>query len=285
MYNSTRIQHITLCLIAAIAMCSCSLFTRKHQSGAIVEVYNQYLYEHDLAAVTAGLHWEDSAIAAENFIRQWAIEILEAEEGRKIADDELKEMVKDYQTALYKYSYEQKLVNQRMPKDIEDSLVIRFYNEHPEEYVLKESLVKGILLTLPNDAPDLKKVRNWLAEPNEKNLEALEKYAYRNASGYELFLDEWRQEHQLTTLLPMENNDFTKLLKTKSQIELHDSISTYILHVTDKVLKGETMPIEYARPQIEAILLAERQVTYLHEERNKLYDEALRFKKIKRYDR
>ncbi len=285
MYNSTRIQHITLCLIAAIAMCSCSLFTRKHQSGAIVEVYNQYLYEHDLAAVTAGLHWEDSAIAAENFIRQWAIEILEAEEGRKIADDELKEMVKDYQTALYKYSYEQKLVNQRMPKDIEDSLVIRFYNEHPEVYVLKESLVKGILLTLPNDAPDLKKVRNWLAEPNEKNLEALEKYAYRNASGYELFLDEWRQEHQLTTLLPLENNDFTKLLKTKAQIELHDSISTYILHVTDKVLKGETMPIEYARPQIEAILLAERQVTYLHEERNKLYDEALRFKKIKRYDR
>lgn len=285
MHYSIRIQHITLCLIALVAMGSCSLFTRKHQSGAIVEINNQFLYEHDLAEVTAGLHWEDSAIAADNYIRQWAIAILEAEEGRKIADDEVRELVKDYQTALYKYAFEQKLVNQRMPKEIDDSLILRFYNNHPKEYILKESLVKGILLTLPNDAPDIKKVHNWLNDPTEKNLEALEKYAYRNASGYELFLDEWRLEHLLTILLPMESNDFTKLIKTQSIIELHDSLSTYILRITDKVPKGETMPLEYARPQIEAILLAERQVTYLHEERNKLYDEALRFKKIKRYDK
>ncbi len=285
MHYSFRQHYIIPLLIATLAMSSCSLFTRKHQTGAIVEVNNQFLYEQDFVAVTAGLHWEDSAIAADNYIRQWATEILEATEGRKIADDEIQELIRDYQNALYRYAYEQKIVNQRMPKELPDTLIEQFYNDHKQEYILQESLVKGILLTLPNDAPEIKKVRKWLTEPNEKNLEALEKYAFRNASGYELFMDEWRPEKQLTMILPIDDTDFDKLLKTKTQIELSDSAYTYIIEVTSKALKGETMPLEYARPEIETVLLAERQVTFLHEERNKLYNDALRFKKIKRYDK
>ena len=261
----------------------CQVFTHKHQLGAVVEVNGEYLYESDLAEVTRGLHGQDSALAANQFIEDWATEILEVGEGADLADDQIEALIKDYRRSLYKYVYEKELIR-RMPKQVPDSLVEAFYEQHQSMFILKEHLIKGILLTIPTDAPDIQKVRKWLLNPGDDNLELLEKYAYRYATGYELFTDEWRTANQLLLILPLANNDLIKQLKSKSQIELKDSVSTYILQVTDKRLQGEKTPIEYARPEIEAIILSEKQVGYLQQERNKLYKDAIRFKKIHFYD-
>jgi len=43
---------------------------------------------------------------------------------------------------------------------------------------------------------------------------------------------------------------------------------------------GEQMPFEYARPEIEKIVLSEREVEFLQKERERLYNEAIQKKKI-----
>ena len=74
------------------------------------------------------------------------------------------------------------------------------------------------------------------------------------------------------------------LLKTKNQIEKADSVKTYLLQVTDKKLRGEQMPIDYARPRIEKIVLNTRQVEFLQKERERLYNEAIQKGTIKFYE-
>jgi len=44
------------------------------------------------------------------------------------------------------------------------------------------------------------------------------------------------------------------------------------------------MPMEYARPQIEKIVLNARQVDFLNKERERLYNEAMQNQKIKFYE-
>ena len=83
--------------------------------------------------------------------------------------------------------------------------------------------------------------------------------------------------------LPLETNNLVQQLKKSDLIEVQDSLSTYLLQVTDKCLPGEVMPIEYARPEIEEILLAQRQSVFLREQRNNLYRDAVKFKKLKIY--
>lgn len=271
-------------VVLTLAMSSCSLFTRKHNSGAAVEVNGNFLSMEELNEVTRGLSGEDSASVADAFIRQWATEILIYDRARnRVGGKELDMLVEDYRRSLYTHEYEQYLLN-RMPKEVPDALVDSFYQAHANMYVLKEGIVRGLLVIVPQGAPDLEKLKKSMVVINEKTIEAIEKYAYRYASGYELFTDEWKTNNQLLLWLPLEKNDLQKQLKQDRQIVLTDSVSTYILQVTDIRQAGEPMPIEYARADIEAILLRERAINYISEERKRIYEDAVRFKKVRFYE-
>ncbi len=269
--------------IAAI-LSSCTLFNRRHHAGAAAEVNGQFLEFAELDAVTAGLTGEDSAAVAEAYIRQWATEILMYDKARDRVDNkELEELVEDYRHSLYAHAYEQHLL-QRMSKEVPIALVDSFYQSHQSQYVLKDGIVKGLLVIVPNGAPEMEKLKKYMQEPDEKNIEHIEKFAYRYASGYELFTDEWRTFNQLLVWMPMGKNDLPKLLKQNRQIVLADSVSTYVLQVTDLLQAGEPMPLEYAKEEIEPILLRERTNVFLQEERRKIYDDAVRFKKVRIYE-
>lgn len=164
-----------------------------------------------------------------------------------------------------------------MPKNVSDSLVEQIYTHMPDRFRLNESIIKGILVIVPNDAPNTTKLRKWIAD---ESLDDIEKYVYQNASGYELFADRWMTTTDMLTQMPIERGDWENKLKSKNQIEVSDSLKTYILKVTDKHLRGSQMPIEYARPEIEKYILGNRQVEFLQQERERLYNEAIQEKKI-----
>ena len=274
---------IGLVALAAV-MSSCTLFNRKHHAGAAAEVNGQFLEFAELDAVTAGLTGEDSAEVAEAYIRQWATEILMYDKARNRVDNkELEELIEDYRHNLYAHAYEQHLL-QRMPKNVPMAEVDSFYQSHQSQYVLKDGLVKGLLVIVPNGSPDMEKLKKAMQEPNEKNIEHIEKYAYRYATGYELFTEEWRTFNQLLVWMPMGKNDLPKLLKQNRQIVLADSVSTYVLQVTDLRQAGEPMPLEYAKAEIEPILLRERSSDFIREERDRIYNDAVRFKKVRIYE-
>jgi hypothetical protein len=164
------------------------------------------------------------------------------------------------------------------------AMVDSFYQSHKSQYVLKEGIVKGLLVIVPNGSPDLEKLKKAMQNPTEDNIEHVEKYAYRYATGYELFTNEWKTTSQLLLWLPMGKNDMAGMLKQNRQIVLADSASTYVLQVTDIRNVGEAMPIEYAKAEIEPILLRERSREFIKNERIKLYDDAVRFKKVRLYE-
>ena len=268
---------------AGVLLTGCSLFTRKHQSGTVAEVNGQYLYYTELDELTAGLDPVDSAQVAESYIRQWATEILLYDKAKENTDKQIEALAEDYRRSLYVHEYEQRLI-QRMPQRASEAQIDSFYESHKNQYVLKENLVRGILLIVPNGAPDTHKVLRWMQEPTEANIENIEKYAYRYASGYELFTDEWKTTNELLLWMPMAQNDFIQQLKQRRQFVKQDEQSTYILQITDKRLMGEPMPIEYARDEIERLLLREATVVYLQREHERLYNDAVRHKKIKFYE-
>ena len=274
-------RYTKMIVLAAMVLMvsSCSLFNRKHHVGAAVEVNGHFLEFTELDAVTAGLSAEDSAEVADAFIRQWATEILIAEKARnRVESKDIDNLVEDYRRSLYVHAYEQYLLN-RMPKKVPQADIDSFYQTHPNQYILKESIVKGLLLIVPNGAPDLEKIKKEMQNINAGSIEKIEKYAYRYANGYELFTDDWKTGNQLLMWLPMEQNALQKLLKQNRQIVLADSVSTYVLQITDLRLSGDQMPVEYARSEIEPIILRERAVGYIQEEHRRIYDDAVRFKK------
>lgn len=279
-------------------LCGCQALEKKQQVGAVAELNGQYLYRSTLDSLTLGLNSEDSLRVVQLFIRQWAQDILLYDNSTARTHREIEQMVSEYRRTLYAQAYEDRLVERRMPKSIPDSSVQAIYDRMPDRFILDESIVKGVLLVVPNDAPNLSKVKQWLLKigterqerKERKNskatnvLDDIEKYVYQNASGYELFTDQWTTVTALTRQMPVERADLETKLKNGNRIEISDSTQTFILQVTEKHMRGEKMPVEYARPQIEKIILNARRVEFLRKERERLYNDAVQEKKIKFFD-
>lgn len=269
------------CIAAGLLLGSCTALEKQQKVGAAVEVNGQYLYRSTLDSLTVGLSSEDSLRVVQQYVSQWTKDILEYDKAKARTKSDLEELVEAYRRALYVQAYEQQLIERHMPKAVPDSVVMQVYEQMPNRFLLDESIVKGILVVVPKDARDIAKLRGWMAK---EKLDEIEKYAYQNASGYELFSDKWLTTTDLLAHMPAERTELENMLKAKNQIEVTDSLKTYVLQVTEKHLRGAQMPMEYARPEIEKIVLYERQVDFLNKERERLYNEAIQDQKIKFYE-
>lgn len=268
--------------MACVLLCGCqALMEKKQQAGAAVELNGHYVYRSTLDSLTLGMNPEDSLRAAQQFVREWAQDILLSDETMSRSDAQIEAMVGDYRRTLYAQAYEERLVERRMPKTITDSMVNVLYQQMPERFKLDESIMKGMLVVVPADAPNVIKLRQWMAA---LSLDKIEKYAYQNASGYELFTDQWKTTSEIIRLLPIERMDLEAKLKGANHIEVSDSSKIYLLQITDKVMRGESMPVEYARPEIEKMILSARRVEFMRKERERLYNEAIQKQKIHFYE-
>jgi len=277
--NRTQIYSIVL-IGMAFCLSGCNLFQRDAKEGAVAQLGSNYLYQSDLDAVTQHAATpEDSARYAEQFIRRWATDILQYQEGKNHSTPEIEALVEDYRRSLYVAEFERHIVNKRMPKAVSDAEADTFYVHHPEQFILQENILQGALLVIPLDAPAQNELKSRLTDLSEEaNLEYVEKYAYQYASGYELFTTQWRTGNQI--LMRMPSNKWQKSLTAGKQYAEQDSTSLYLLQVTDCRLAGEAMPIEYARTTIDKMILAERRIRFLQNQRQELYDDAVRFGKI-----
>lgn len=275
---------VLLLLSCSVLLSGCQLFSRKHNAGVAVEVNGYTLEYRELNELTAGSSGEDSAALADAFIRQWATEILMYDKAKnKVDNKSLEDLVEDYRRSLYTYAYEQYLVS-HMPKQVPQAEIDSFYATHQDRFILTDNILKGLFLIVPNGTPDLEKVKKYMQSLDEENIERIEKYAYRYATGYELFIEDWKSMEELLFWIPVAKNNLSKLIKQNRQVVASDSISTYILQVTEECVAGEVMPVEYARAEIENVLLHEKKLEYIQSERERIYEDAVRFKKVKFYE-
>lgn len=295
-----RMTYIIAWLLCIVWLCSaCGRLELRRMEGVVAECHGKILTERDMNALTKGMAAEDSMRIAEQYIREWCIN-LQMEKAiaggarslliRDDRADEIERMVAQYRKSLYEHEWERGLVAREMSQLVEDSVVLAYYEQHKAAFRLRETIFKGMLLVVPNGAPGLDKLKKEIAklkaeEDNAEVLEQVEKYAYQYANGYELFLDEWRTTNQVLTRMPFEEDNLHKLLRQKRQLSMQDSLYSYVLQVTEMHPRGEQMPLDHARGEIEEILLRQRQVEFIQQKREELYKSAIEQGKLKLYEK
>lgn len=276
----------TIILLVLTLLVGCDRLDIKRLQGVVAECNGESLLATEIEALTLGLSAEDSAQVAEQYVHQWAINLLMKDVIRGNQNKEIERLVAEYRRSLYQHEWEQHLVARRMSQHVEDSVVLAYYEANKHHFVLRETILRGVLLVVPNGAPSMDQLKRYIVEPqDEEHIEWVEKYAYQYASGYELFLDAWKTANQILLRMPFEEDNLQKQLKQQRQITMQDSLNNYILQVVDVYVKGEQMPIDYARKEIEKIILSQRQVDFIESERENLYNNAIQSGKLKRYEK
>jgi len=150
-----------------------------------------------------------------------------------------------------------------------------FYTQYSDQLVLKENIIKGLLLIIPQKAPKLSTVRSWVQSGNAKSLESIEKYSLQNAISYDYFGDKWLPLSEILKRIPLKIEDPSKFLSSNRFVEASDSTEHFFLRIESFRLSGQVEPFEMAKDRIGNILLNKKKADFISKFETEIYNDAV----------
>lgn len=277
----------TAVLLFAILFSGCTL-EKREVPGAIVSVGNRYLTREMLDQVIPdGLSPRDSSAFADAYVRHWAEDELVYDVAQKNIPDveRIENLVDRYRRELFVHEYQKQILSEKLDAEISDDAVKNYYRTHLDKFVLKTPIVKGLFLKVAETTPELKNLKKWYRGKDHASVENIEKYTLHNIINYDYFYDRWVSFDEVMSAIPYTVTDANRFLQTHTFLEINNEGYWYLLNISDYLPAGAHMPLDFARTQIEEILLNQKRMDFLHQMNKELYQEALENRKIKYYGR
>ena len=277
----------TAVLLFAILFSGCTL-EKREVPGAIVSVGNRYLTREMLDQVIPdGLSPRDSSAFADAYVRHWAEDELVYDVAQKNIPDveRIENLVDRYRRELFVHEYQKQILSEKLDAEISDDAVKNYYRTHLDKFILKTPIVKGLFLKVAETTPELKNLKKWYRGKDHASVENIEKYTLHNIINYDYFYDRWVSFDEVMSAIPYTVTDANRFLQTHTFLEINNEGYWYLLTISDYLPAGAHMPLDFARTQIEEILLNQKRMDFLHQMNKELYQEALENRKIKYYGR
>ena len=272
-----RVYFILLTL--SVSLFACKKEIQTDEPDALVKVNDRILTRNEVESlIPKGTTSADSLLLAESYIKKWVKDelVLKIAQRNLGSDKEtIDKLVDAYRRSLLRYRYQEKLIQEKLSDEIQESDVLTYYDTNKEKFVLDKNLIKGLFLKVPADAPNLSEVKTWYKSGNVASLEKIEKYSIQNAAIYEYFFDKWVDFDEIRNNIPNQISNPESFLRTNKTLEVTDSSYCYLLNIRQVLLKGQVEPFEYAEPRIREILINQRKLDFVKEFEEELYNDAL----------
>ena len=276
-----------MAILALLTMTSCKHEVEHGGKTPLVQVGDNFLYLEEVTqALPYGISGNDSVAMVAEFVRKWVEEqiLYEKAEHNVKGDERIERMVADYRRTLVLNNYEHMLLQQKMPEELSEEELQKYYNDNKQLFILEEPVVKGVFIKAPLTSPGLKDLKRWYKDNSDESLEQLEAYAFRNAVIYDYFYEHWVPlsylEGKIFVDLAALANDFA----AQRDIEVKDEEYCYLLHIEDYVMKGQAKPYDLARHEIIDLLANSRKVEFMDRVKKDLYNQSVEKNRIKYYD-
>ena len=281
---------IALVSITLLVSCKWNKSVTEYVYGKtpIVEIGTDVLYVEDIKQVVPlGLSEADSTLFAQQFIKNWAQDVLFYQNAiRNIPDTkDIDRLVENYRRSLIEHEYQRRLIEQKFSSETAEEDIERFYNDNERLFVLDESLLRGLFLKISNKSHDLSDIRKLYTRQDDESFEEIEKYSIRNAARCEFFYDNWRTVAEIEVLLPPLEKPLETMLKDNGSFEFKDEEYIYLLNVSEFAPKGGIEPLDHARARIKGLLINSNEVAYMRKIKEDLYEAALEKNRIVFYQK
>ena len=199
--------------------------------------------------------------------------------------DRIELLVDKYRRELFVHEYQKQILSEKLDAEISAESVKNYYRTHLDKFILKAPIIKGLFLKVAETSPEIKNLKKWYRNRDHGSIENIEKYSLHNIINYEYFYDRWVSFDEVLSAIPYSVSDANRFLQTHKYLEINNDGYWYLLNISDYLPAGANMPLDFARTQIEEILLNQKRMDFLHQMNNELYQEALENRKIKYYGR
>lgn len=243
----------------------------------VLEVEGKFLYQDEIDQIipaTASLI--DSADIAERYIKKWVTDVLVYENAKRNINklNDIEKRVEEYRKSLIINEYEQALIKERLSGVVTEDEMKKFYETYKSQLISQENLIKGLLLIVPKNAPQIDKVREWVRLSNTKSLENIEKYSLKNAISFDYFMNNWTSFGEILKKAPFRIEDSGVFVRSTSFAETSDSTKMYLLRIVSSIPTGQTEPYDLAKKKISSILLNKKKSDFIIQFENDIYKDA-----------
>ena len=253
---------------------------KKFDGEPLARVYNAYLYPEDIEGII-GLNTSstDSVSIVNRYIDAWIrkqLLIAEATSQINFDEAEIERKVLDYRYALMTYEFEKYYVNERVERSVSEDEIEVYYNEHKDNFQLKQNIIKGIFVKIPQEAPRIGSFRKLFREASdEKDTEQIKSYCYSFATTYSLEDSIWLNFEDIIRNTPLASiPNKVQFLQQNKFIETSDENYVYFLKVSDYKISDQISPLEFVRDDITHIIINKRKIELTDKLEEKIYKEA-----------
>lgn len=264
-------------LLGTLTFTGCDLGTSGSEEW-VVRVQDHYLTREELSGIIPpGASIEDSTKIADNYINKWLkdqVVLVQAELNLPSELTDFEQQLRDYRNSLVVYTFERELIQQKLDTLITDREIEAYYENHKENFALKDYILRVNFIKLPAGAPKVSQVEEWIESGSYEDLEMLDDYSRQFAEFG--FFDEqrWIYFDDLMRQIPIRVSDKDQFLSQNKLVKLNEGDYLYILKIIDYQLKDGTSPLAFVKNDIRNIIINKRKREFILEMRKDLLKNA-----------
>lgn len=276
MIDKIRILCLNVCLICSLIACSNT--DSEHAENALARVNEKYLYLEDISSLIQNSDtYEDSMLIIRNYTENWIKEQLVLNKAKINLTEEQQnfdKQLENYKNSLLIYSFEEKLIEQKLDTSISETDIEIYYVYNQENFELKENIVKSIFVKVPLNAPNLEKVNKWVTSSKMNDNDLLNEYCVQFAEKCSFDTSNWISFDKLNEQLPQPIGNPLQFLQSQSSFQDQDSLFKYFLFIKDYRIRSSLSPKGFVREQIKAIILNQRRINLIKEIKKEIFEEG-----------
>ncbi len=284
-----RSKQLLFIIAVSICLATCTLFKSEGAENAVAKAGDSYLYMDEIRTVApTGLSETDSTVWVNNYINNWARQQLFLQKAEvNLSDerqDELKELISQYQNDLFIKVYKEALTTNAIDTVVNQEEIAKYFDQNKMNFKLNEDLLKLRYIALGKQNYNVKEAGRRLRIFSETDIEYLDSIALQ-FKAFSLNDSIWVKTAHVYDRIPiLAQDDHSKYLKKSQFFTLEDSIDIYLVHVTDILPRGELAPLAYVSPTVKQIILNKRKVEYLRQLDKDILNDAIRKKQFEVYE-
>ncbi len=259
---------------------SCDYFPRTIDEEVVATAFGEKLYISDIREIIPdNASSEDSINIVRRYVDNWVRQQIILEHARKSLSKEqmdFEKKIRDYENSLIIYAFENQFIRENLDTTIKKSQIKEYYENHKEDFKLKENIVKVTYVKVPLNAPDQNLLRRLYRSNEPEDLAELEEYCTQHAATYYIDTDAWLLFNELLREVPVRSSNQEAFLQNNRFIEISDEYYRYFLYIHDFRLKDNISPVSFAKENIRNIILNYRKHELIKKLRNELYRNAVK---------
>ncbi|MBS1682346.1 MAG: peptidyl-prolyl cis-trans isomerase [Bacteroidetes bacterium] len=257
---------------------------------AIARVNNALLYQDDLKGIVPEKTTKDDSAARINaYVNSWVRKQLLMQEALKtisIDEADVERKVQEYRYSLIGYQFQNYYIHQHLNDSVSETEIETYYQQHLDNFILKQNIVRGTYIKVQKDAPRIKRIKDLMFSVKEKEIAELKSYCLGFSAAYHIADSSWIEFDKLTVNSPLADiPNKIQFLQSYNYYETNDQAYLYFLKVDGYKIIDNVSPLEFVRQDIKNIIINKRKVELAKKLEDEVYENAAKQKDFEIFDK